>query len=169
VRNLHHAALHRAPLAANQKIMIWGCITSYGDCAFSFISGSVNADSYIAVPRETLLTLMERMSLYHYANAVFQQDNATPHRARATHHFLNTEHICTTTWPALSPDMNPIENVWGLMKDYIRKHLAPENLTQLRHAISIAWQHVVTPALCAKLYASMSQRMYKVIKRCGIR
>ena len=37
--------------------------------------------------------------------------------------------------PAASPDLNPIENVWHALKDYLRKDFKPRNLSQLREGI----------------------------------
>jgi hypothetical protein len=43
---------------------------------------------------------------------MFMDDNARPHRARIVQHFLQQEAVQTIPWPAMSPDMNPIEHVW---------------------------------------------------------
>jgi hypothetical protein len=40
---------------------------------------------------------------------MFMDDNARPHRARIVQHFLQQEVVQTIPWPAMSPDMNPIE------------------------------------------------------------
>jgi hypothetical protein len=42
---------------------------------------------------------------------MFMDDNARPHRARIVQHFLQQEAVQTMPWPAMSPDMNPIEHV----------------------------------------------------------
>jgi hypothetical protein len=46
-------------------------------------------------------------------------------------------------WPPYSPDLNPIEKVWHIMKNYLQDHF-PENMTydKLRMAVKKAWEKV---------------------------
>ena len=48
-------------------------------------------------------------------------DNDPKHTARLTCDYLAEKQIKVLEWPASSPDINPIENLWGSMKHYIRK------------------------------------------------
>ena len=55
-----------------------------------------------------------------YPSTVLQQDNTRPHAARLTQNFLTTHNVPILPWPALSPNLNPIEHVWDYMKRKIR-------------------------------------------------
>jgi transposase len=51
-----------------------------------------------------------------YPPRVFMQDVAPAHRAHATKKYLKSLGVCLLNWPQSSPDQNPIENIWALMK-----------------------------------------------------
>ena len=72
---------------------------------------------------------------------VFMDDNARPHRARIVQHFLQQEAVQTIPWPAMSPDMNPIEHVWDFIGRKInQRNPKCQNIDELRTAILQAWQ-----------------------------
>ncbi|GFX07176.1 DDE_3 domain-containing protein [Trichonephila clavipes] len=53
-------------------------------------------------------------------------DNATCHRILAVQDCLDSEGIQRLVWPARSPDLNPIENVW----DALGRQVAGQNYPQ---------------------------------------
>ncbi len=52
-------------------------------------------------------------------------------------------------WPSMSPDLNPIEHMWGILKGKVEKHHV-SNIQQLRDVIMEEWKRM--PAtICAAL------------------
>ncbi|GFV97686.1 transposable element Tcb1 transposase [Trichonephila clavipes] len=49
------------------------------------------------------------------ATAIFQQDNAQSHVARIVQRFFVNHQIELLPWPARSPDLLPIENMWSMV------------------------------------------------------
>jgi transposase len=156
------------PVYDRRTCMVWGCITASGRGPLAFVDGSIDSNKYISILQQHLIPFIDDMPLSRSMQTVFQQDNARPHSSHKTIEFLQQERVQTTIWPAYSPDLNPIENVWALMKREVRKS-KPSTLDGLRNAIADAWEKVVTPSLCTRLFASMHSRMSTVICHHGLR
>ena len=69
--------------------------------------------------------------------------------------------------PPNSPDLNPIENVFSLMKRFVRR-AAPSTIEELRQSVLDAWESIDLETL-QKLFDSMSRRMEAVIRLKGKR
>jgi transposase len=55
-------------------------------------------------------------------HGILMHDNARPHAASVVREYLNEVGIRRFDWPALSPDMSPIEHVWDELGRRIRRH-----------------------------------------------
>ena len=95
----------------------------------------------------------------------FQQDNAPCHTARSIKVWMEDHQIKTLSWPAQSPDLNPIENLWNVIKRKMDGH-KPSNKAELLEFLRQEW-HKVTQNQCERLVESMPRRMKAVIKNQG--
>ncbi|GFT88626.1 transposable element Tcb1 transposase [Trichonephila clavipes] len=59
------------------------------------------------------------------ATAIFQQDNARPQGARIVQRFFVIQQIELLSWPALSPDLSPIENMWSMVAQRLTQITPP--------------------------------------------
>ena len=65
--------------------------------------------------------------------------------------------------PPESPDLNPIENVWGSMKQYLRTHYKPRNLNKLKQGIQQFWQTLI-PNICQRYIGHLQKVIPKVVQ-----
>lgn len=109
--------------------MVWGCITAKGPGPLYFVNGIMNADKYIQLLDNAFLPklhlLFRRRQRY-----IFQQDGAPCHTAKSVKNYLSSKNIPILDWPGNSPDMNPIENVWTVLKTQLskKKHHGQTNI-----------------------------------------
>lgn len=145
-------------------LMVWAGFCGPDKLELTFVEGRMNSESYQNILGNHLVPFYEE---HVNDRLVFMHDGAPPHRSANTSEWLNQRNIATLNWPACSPDLNPIENVWGIMvrRIYAGKNVN-ENLEQLRAAILDSWASI-EPAVLNNLILSMNKRIFQVINRNG--
>ncbi len=143
--------------------MIWAAMSSAGFGPLYFLKSTVNAAIYQDILEHFMLPAADK--LYGDADFIFQQDLAPVHTAKGTKSWFNNHGVIVLDWPANSPDLNPIENIWGIVKRKMRD-TSPNNADDLKAAIKATWASI-TPEQCHKLINSMPCRSDSVIHAGG--
>ncbi len=146
-----------------QSVMIWAAISSAGVGPLCFLKSTVNAAIYQEILEHFMLPSADK--LYGDADFIFQQDLAPAHTAKGTKSWLNDHGVTVLDWPANSPDLNPIENLWGIVKRKMRD-TRPNNADELKATVKETWASI-PPQQCHKLITSMPRRIEAVIKAKG--
>lgn len=127
-------------VAGGGMVMVCGAIGYFGKPPLAIVSGRMNSVMYCEMLKQHLVPHFRQIS---GRGGVFMQDNAPSHKAKRTIAWLRRQKIKVLTWPALSPDLNIIENLWS---DLVR--LVYENGRQfysemeLTEAIHLAWERI---------------------------
>ncbi len=146
-----------------QSVMIWAAMSSAGVGPLCFLKSTVNAAIYQEILEHFMLPSADK--LYGDADFIFQQDLAPAHTAKGTKSWFNDHGVTVLDWPANSPDLNPIENLWGIVKRKMRD-TRPNNADELKAAIKATWASI-PPQQCHKLITSMPRWIEAVIKAKG--
>ena len=151
------------------KIMVWGGISRTGRTTLHFHDKSVNSTTYKECLSDAFLPAIDDPEyLNHPAGQPghLQQDGASCHMSKTTVSWLQRKLPKGWTfdsrgdWPPNSPDLNPIENVWAILKDKVYEK-QPKNETELAEVIEEAWWAIPQSFIC-RLIDSMPERIRRV-------
>ena len=96
-----------------------------------------------------------------HPGVLFQQDNHPVHKSRALSKYFQEVGWRKLVWPPRSPDLSPIENVWGLLKQKISRETF-EDIDELEDFI-VNWWNSLNASYFRNLYESMPIRIQQVI------
>ena len=141
------------------SILVWGAIKGDGTKILCKCPSTLNSKKYQDVLDSSLMGLLNE-------NSIFMQDGAPCHRSQSTLEFLDRRHVCLLSdWPALSPDLNIIENLWSVLKNRVNKRL-PQTAEQLWEITQEEWNGITINEV-KKLFESIPARLKEVIRNKG--
>ncbi|GFW83747.1 transposable element Tcb2 transposase [Trichonephila clavipes] len=120
------------------SLMVWAGILINGRTRLHMVAnGTMTGQRYI----DEVLLPHVRLSRGAVGDKFdIMDDNATCHRTLAVQNCLNSEGIQRLIWPAHSPDLNPIENVWdALGRQVAGRNYPPTNKNTLIRALTEEW------------------------------
>ncbi|GFV50851.1 transposable element Tcb2 transposase [Trichonephila clavipes] len=116
--------------------MIWSVISVKGTERLYVVKGMMRQDQYKDVLQNRLIPQLEKW----FPNGepyIFIQNGAPCHTSRSIAAFLVEQNIPLLDWPGNSHDMNPIENVWELMKREVAKDVITNKMQLLERIIRV--------------------------------
>ena len=155
------------------KVMVWGCFTQNKKGPLVVLEypggkgGGMNTSRYIdqvlSGPLLTFYHNMKRSRRY----MKLQQDNAPCHTSKKTMQWMSKNRIALFDHPPSSPDLNPIENIWHLLKNHVRSRpRTPTSTAELIQAVRDAWDSISIDTINS-LVSSMPDRVDAVLAAEG--
>ena len=145
-------------------LMLWAGFSMYGKTPLVKISTRMNSRNYIEMLNDVLIPFSDD---FMDGDFMYQQDNASIHVSKESKAWFASVDIELLDWPARSPDLNPMENLWGILARKVyhggRKY---SSIQELEVAVRHYWRQIDTSML-EKLVNSMSNRLFKLVKRNG--
>ena len=146
------------------KVMIWGAISGSGRCGLWFMppGTTINGAVYLEILKEKVPPFIAIYGCTH-----FQHDGAPCHQTKPVGAWLQQNGIAQLgPWPGNSPDLNPIEHCWVLLKKKVA-YRNPTSIPALCDAIKHVWVTEIGPEYCEKLCLSMPDRIAAVLRNSG--
>ena len=176
------------------QVHVYGAVTYWGAVNIIEATGTTGVTSQFVyqtgpskgapnrgVCGEEYITIFDRMhaeldALFKAHNVddwVFQQDGATAHTSKKTiRHIIekmgNDPRRLILKWPANSPDLSWIENIWALVENRLWSAYRWRTLAEFRVELGKAWRDITSDlVLMRKMSNGMRERMREVIRRGG--
>lgn len=169
-----HASVSREDLprvarvqAGGFSVMFWGCFSYFGLGPLVALEGMQNQHTYIDLLKDYLIDELQAAREQYGVNLVFMQDNAPCHKSRLVTRFLAEQRVRTLDWPPQSPDLNPIENLWSVIKRRRQaKYGLPTSREELIQQVFDIWENIDDTVL-NNLLKSIDKRLSEVIRLGG--
>lgn len=129
-----------AKIHSNMKIMIWAGIARKGKTEVKVFrldkEESCNGISYLKTIEDYCIAKGNKM--FGEGKWRLEQDNARPHLVKPVKDLLTAKKVSLVEHPAWSPDLNPIEKIWGWLKDCVNV-VTYKNCDELVEAVNKVW------------------------------
>ena len=145
------------------KIHVWGGISKKGATRIVMFTGNMNAQRFKRILEVGLIPFINE--LFPMGHRLFQ-DNDPKHNSEYISDFFEEQGVDWWATPPESPDLNPIENIWGSLKQYLRTTYKPRNLDELKRGIQQFWM-TLTPEVCRQYIGHIHKVIPKVVEVYG--
>ena len=147
------------------KIHVWGCFGASGFGKIYLFSENLNGALMTVIYNKALLPSVDKLIEDPESGWLLQEDNDPKHRSKIAKKWRGDNKVDRLTWPSMSPDLNPIENIWALLKAKIQAKNCT-TIKQLKSEIRKEWK-ALPNELAKNLINSLKKRLLAVIANNG--
>jgi len=150
--------------SGRSSVMVWGAI-AYGKKSELVVMDKNRRTATDFVDQVYDGPLLQFMT--EFIDPILMEDGAPIHRAKVSNDWRDEHELQKLVWPAQSPDLNPIENLWSTMKRAVyKKHRSSDTVDVLIKNIREAWENLSMKEVNT-LVESMPNRVKKLSKNKG--
>lgn len=141
----------------SDEILVWGTMSYDGLGKVVRVEGTIKGKDYLRVIR---YRIGRRYSGLYTGENIYMHDNARPHVANIVKDWFEQKDIEVLDWPAQSPDLNIIEDIWNMLK-YRMRGEDFEDLDEVWKRVEREW-NAITVEEVRSIYDSLPRRMRAV-------
>lgn len=159
----HDPKYSRQEKQLHGKVSLWGCICAEGLGHAELYAGSLDSTRHRDILRHSLIKSFRHFFPHGPWN--FQQDNVRFHTTPETISYLHEKGVTLIEWPPWSPDLNPIENLWNVLKARVYARF-PQSMEELEQLIREEWQ-AIDLNFISHICRSMPRRLQLLLDNNG--
>lgn len=145
------------------KVSLWGCICAAGLGHAELYAGSLDSTRHRDILRSNLVPSFKEF--FPHGPWYFQQDNVRFHTTPETIAFLHNKGITFIEWAPWSPDLNPVENLWNVLKAAVYGRF-PQTLEEMEQFIREEWANIDLKFV-ERICRSLPRRLQFVLENQG--
>ena len=154
-----------ATVKHSAKVHVYGCFAEKGFGQIYCFTDNLNADKLCEIYKHTLLPTAITFFGEDKDKWILQEDNDPKHLSKKAQNWKVDNQINRLSWSSQSPDLNPMENVWAVLKANVSKY-KPASAKELVRVIKKEWK-ALDPTFAKNLVISMQNRISSIISNEG--
>lgn len=148
------------------SVLVWMMMMPNGLLAYHIIDRKFNSEQYLYLLKRFIVPTI---NLNFRSPVFYQEDNSPVHKSHKIREFFKASAINVLEWPARSPDLNIIEDVWKILSDLIYDGPQFQKRADLITAIhkAILCVNCQYKSKLFNLYDTVGVRLCKVLLKRG--
>ncbi len=110
------------------------CFSFHGTGFLKPIEKTLRSEQYKRILESCLLPSAERVKI-DPTKLIFMQDNAPCHKSKMMKEYFDEKQASVMSWPPQSPDLNPVEDLWSIIKYRLSRKQLSNMLLQFSYFI----------------------------------
>ena len=147
------------------KVHVYGCFSEKGFGNIYCFTENLNSELLCSIYKKTLLPSAKNFFGEDNHSQILQEDKDPKHTSGKAKKWKDDNHISTLSWPSQSPDLNPIENVWSVLKANVSNY-KPTSVKDLIRIIKKEWK-ALDNTFAENLVVSMKNRISLILDNKG--